>query len=72
MIVDALNNLKDKTIKEFYILLSKIKKGYKPNYQFILEEILLIDLIEEEQIDIDLSFTILEYYLNNQWQVTQF
>lgn len=72
MTVGALNNLKDKVIHEFYILLCKIKKGYKPNYEFILEEITFIDLIQDNEIDTKLIFTILQYYLNNQWQITQY
>lgn len=40
--VDA---LKGKVAKEFTMLLCEIRKGYKPNYEFILEEISFIDLI---------------------------
>lgn len=41
----ALNKLKEKVICEFKTLLTKISKGYKLDYEFILEEISFIDLI---------------------------
>lgn len=63
--VDA---LKKKTISEFNNLLCEIKKGYKLNYEFILEEISFIDLIENNKIDKKLSLIALQYYLNNKWQ----
>ena len=71
MIVDALNNLKSKVAKEFSEFLCKVGKGYQPDYQFILEEISFIDLIENKEIDDNLSLTALQYYLNNQWQTIQ-
>jgi hypothetical protein len=43
--VAALNKLKEKVICEFKTLLKKIGQGYKPDYEFILEEISFIDLI---------------------------
>lgn len=71
MIVDALNKLKSKTAEEFSKFLCKVSKGYKPDYQFILEEISFIDLIENKEIDDNLSLIALQYYLNNQWQIIQ-
>ncbi len=70
MDVDALNQLKKKVYQEFNTLLCKVRKGYKPDYQFILEEISLIDLIEDNNLDNSLTF--LQYYLNNQWQIHQY
>ena len=46
--VDA---LKKKVTKEFISLLCDIKKGYKLDYEFILEEISFIDLIQNNEID---------------------
>lgn len=63
--VDALNKLKEKVSKEFWELLCKIRKGYKPDYEFILEEISFIDIIQNNEIDNKLSLTALQYYLNN-------
>lgn len=63
--VDA---LKGKVAEEFTMLLCEIRKGYKPNYEFILEEISFIDLIQHNEIDRKLSLIALQYYLNNKWQ----
>lgn len=67
MDADALNKLKKKVSQEFQTLLCKVRKGYKPDYQFILEEISFID-----NNDLDNSLTILQYYLNNKWQINQY
>lgn len=61
MDVDA---LKDKVIEDFTNLICEIRKGYKPNYQTILEEISFIDLIENNKIDTKLSLIALQYYIN--------
>lgn len=63
--VDA---LKEKVAKEFTSLLCEIRKGYKLDYEFILEEISFIDLIQHNEIDGKLSLIALQYYLNNKWQ----
>lgn len=63
MDVDA---LKDKVIEEFKNLICSVKKGYHLDYEFILEEISFIDLIEKN--DIKNSLIALQYYLNNKWQ----
>ena len=70
-VVDALNELKKKVIQEFNTLLSKVRKGYKLDYEFILEEISFIELIQNNELDNNLSLTALQYYLNNKWQMTQ-
>lgn len=69
--VDALTKLKQKVSEEFYQLLCKVRKGYKLDYEFILEEISFIELIENNEIDDKLSLTALQYYLNNKWQIVQ-
>ena len=71
MNVDALNDLKKKVSEEFFQLMCRVRKGYKPNYEFILEEISFIDLIKNREIDDKLSLTALQYYLNNKWQIIQ-
>ena len=59
--------LKKKVITEFDQLLRRIKKGYKPDYEFILQEISLIQLLET----LDNVDFFKQFYLNNAWQ-TQF
>lgn len=71
MDVDALNDLKKKVSEEFFQLMCRVRRGYKPNYEFILEEISFIDLIKNREIDDKLSLTALQYYLNNKWQIIQ-
>ena len=61
--VDA---LKYKVISEFKQLLKKIRKGYRPDYEFILQEFSLIELQQLDNTDFFKQF-----YLNNAWQ-TQF
>lgn len=68
---DALNKLKDKVICEYTALLSRVRKGYKLDYEFILEEISFIDLIKDNKIDDKLSLSALQYYINNKWQMIQ-
>ena len=71
MDVDALNDLQKKVSEEFFQLMCRVRRGYKPNYEFILEEISFIDLIKNREIDDKLSLTALQYYLNNKWQIIQ-
>lgn len=71
MDADALNKLKKKVSEEFYKLMCKVRKGYKLDYEFILEEISFIELIHNNEIDDKLSLTALQYYLNNKWQIIQ-
>lgn len=66
MDVDALiNDLESKLIKEFNCLLSKVRKGYYPSLEFILEEISVLEIYKE--IDERLASTMLQYYINHQW-----
>ena len=67
--VAALNKLKEKVICEFETLLTKTRKGYKLDYEFILEEISFINLIKDNKIEDKLSLIALQYYLNNKWQI---
>ncbi len=60
--------LKQKVVKEFNNLLCEIRKGYKLDYEFILEEISFIDLIQNNELDDNLSLIALQYYYNNKWQ----
>lgn len=69
--VDALNKLKQKVICEFTELLCKVRKGYRLDYEFIMEEISFVDLIKDNKIDDKLSLSALQYYINNKWQMIQ-
>lgn len=57
--MDALSKLKKKVSEEFYNLLCKVRKGYKLDYEFILEEVSFIELIQNNEIDDKLSLTAL-------------
>ena len=61
-LVDALKN---KITKEFTYFINKLKKGNALNYQFILEEILFLELIKKDALNNDSN--VLQYYLNNKW-----
>ena len=65
----VLNNLKKKVTEEFLTLFCKVRKGYKVDYEILLEEISFINLIDKDQI-LDEQFEVaIQYYLNNKWQV---
>lgn len=59
MVVDAINKLKKKVSEEFYTLICKVRKGYRPDYEFILEEISFIELFQDRDLDDKLSLTAL-------------
>lgn len=63
---DAIDRLKHQVIKNFNSLLCKVRKGYKPEYEHILQEISLIELLEDNNMEIDKSLFIIQYYLNNE------
>lgn len=58
--------LKDKVSCEFDTLLKSLEKGHRYNYQFIIEEISLIDLLLNGEIE--KSEFIKQFYINNKWQ----
>jgi hypothetical protein len=49
---------------EFLTLLSMVERGYRPDYEFILEEISLLEIYN----NLDKKEFILQYYLNNPWE----
>ena len=63
----AVDALKNKVIEEFYEMLCRVRKGYRVNYEYLLEEISFINLIQDKEIDDKLSLTILQYYLNGKY-----
>jgi hypothetical protein len=62
---DSVIELEDKVIKEFNQLLISLEKGHRLNYELILEEIALINLINESKIEDAIFY--LEFYLNNEF-----
>lgn len=70
MDVDAISNLKLKVICEYQDLLKMIEKGYRLDYNFIFEEISLIDLLENYDLDSKTSLFVSQFYLNNKWEIT--
>lgn len=62
--VGVLNNLKLKVVDEFWKLFCKIRKGYRVDLEFILEEISYINLHNK---DLWIDDSVLQYYLNNTW-----
>lgn len=69
--IPDLDKLEKKVIEEFWTLLCKASKGYKLDYEFILQEISMIELIRDEVFTDKLSLTALQYYLNNKWQMKE-
>lgn len=67
---DVVSNLKKKVICEYQDLLHSLKKGYRLDYQLILEEISLIELLENKEMDDKKSMFISQFYFNNKWQIT--
>lgn len=67
-----LSKLEKKVIEEFKTFICKVQKGYKPDYEFIKQEISMIELIRDEELEDKLSLTALQYYLNNKWQMILF
>lgn len=65
--LQAVDALKNKIIEEFYEMLCRVRKGYRVNYEYLLEEISFINLIQDKEIDDKLSLTILQYYLNGKY-----
>lgn len=53
--------LKDKVVCEYFLIISQLEKGKRPDLEFLLEEISAIDIEQE----IDNREFILQYYLNN-------
>lgn len=62
IIVDVLKQLKEKALFEYQRYISKLKNGYRPDYQHILDLICLIELGNQ----IDNYEFISQYLLNNE------
>lgn len=67
VVVDA---LKEKVICEYKELFKYLERGHRYDYQLILEEISLIELLEKNKID--RSEFVEQLYLNHKWQITLF
>lgn len=66
----AVDALKDKVICEYKELLKYLERGHRYDYQLILEEISLVELLEENEVN--RSEFVEQFYLNNKWQITLF
>lgn len=53
--------LKDKIICEYKSIISELERGHRPNLEYLLEEISVVELENE----IDNREFIIQYYLNN-------
>lgn len=63
--------LKHKFLEELDIFISSLEKGKQLNYNFLMEEMTLIEIAEDKELDDEIkSLFILEYYLNNPWLTT--
>ena len=58
------DELKNKISCEFLTLLSYVERGKYPDYEFILEEISLLEVYN----NLDKKDFLLQYYLNNPWE----
>lgn len=64
--VDA---LEIKVISEFNKFMHSIGKGHRPDYQFIINEINLLNLLKDDEIEQDKFIFILQYFLTNKWKM---
>lgn len=69
---ETLDKLRKKVICEFNHLLCLIEKGHRPDYQFILEEISLIWSIDNGLFNLQDYIFVIQFYLNNKWQIETF
>lgn len=63
--------LKHKFLEELNMFITQLEKGKRLDYNFLMEEMTLIEIAEDENLDDELkNLFILEYYLNNPWLTT--
>lgn len=62
--------LKKKVLCETQSLLHSLQRGYRLDTQFILSEIKLIDMLNENRLDENFSSYALQFYLNNLWETS--
>lgn len=62
--------LKKKVLCETQSLLHSLQRGYRLDTQFILSEIKLIDMLNEDRLDENFSSYALQFYLNNLWETS--
>lgn len=63
---DIIHNLKNKAVCEFMTLLMLSEKGIYTDYEFLIGQFNLLDSCT----NIDKSLFVLQFYLNNKWDVT--
>lgn len=70
---ELLDLLRKKVLCEVETLMTRLGKGYRPDVDFILSEIYLIDTLSRSGsnlLDQNFSLYALQYYLNNEWQAS--
>lgn len=63
-VVDPVDKLKEKVANEITTFFKYLRRGHLMDYDFILDEISIIDILECKSIDKGLLLTIIQYYLN--------
>jgi len=64
-----INDLKEKIICEYRKLLSKVEKGHRLDYEFILEEIMLVNLLQDGLMTCEEAMFYLEFYTTNNYDL---
>lgn len=67
---ELIDMLKKKVLCETQSLLHSLQRGYRLDTQFILSEIKLIDMLNEDRLDENFSSYALQFYLNNLWETS--
>ncbi len=62
--------LRQKVLCETQALLHSLQRGYRLDFQFILSEIKLIDMLSQNKLDENFKLYALQYYLNNLWETS--
>lgn len=68
--VDVVNKLKQNIIKDFEIFICELRSGYRPKQEHILEEISLIDIYDQNLMEKNQVFKLIQYYLNDKQHST--
>lgn len=70
--MDKINQLLEKAIKDYHSLIEKYQYGNYIDESFIVEEVLFLKYNEIDCIKDPLFNSIIEYFLNNDYQSTKF
>lgn len=70
--MDKINQLLEKAIEDYYSLIEEYQYGNYIDESFIVEEVLFLKYNEIDCIKDPLFNSIIEYFLNNDYQSTKF